>query len=210
MFRLICLAISMLFLFPNPCDAKVSDRIQSKAAYNMPSISQEKAERLIGMAYEAVHAANTRNTTELKRLFFCICGQVESLMGAKIRLEAFIDDAFDQAEKQGAYFSAYQKKQSKLYFGIYAKTSCIYPEGFLDFYGDQQDVNTSNLCKYQEYKDQTRYESNVELDCGLSLVICGGVLSLVPFPGCAGAGVWMAQVGGGMIIHACVQGCQRK
>ena len=172
-----------------------------------PGVTEDKANKLMGLAYEGVDAANKSNVLALRGLLFSVKREVESMMHAQVKLEKFVDDAFWQAEQKGGNFTESQKKYFKRALGISDKGICNIDQPLFDF-EDGEDI--ANMSAYLEYKDQPHYQAPVRLEAGLYLVIIGGLVAFIPFPGCATAGAWTAGIGGAMMIESCVQGCERK
>lgn len=181
--------------------------IENHCHSQFPGVTEDRANKLMGLAYEAVDAANKSNITLLRNLLFTVKREVEGMMKAQVKLDKFVDDAFWQAENKGGHFTESLKKQCKRSLGISEKGICDIDQPVFDF-DDMGDI--ANLGAYLEYKDQPHYDPPVELKIGLYLVIIGGLVAFIPFPGCAPAGIWTAEVGGALMVDACVQGCKRQ
>jgi len=173
------------------------ESIENHANYSNSRVTDERVEKLQGYCYEAVDAVNRNEMCRARGLFFTITREVESMMAAKIKIEQFLDDAFEQAEKKGAKFSNGQKNYFKSCFGVQCK-------------GNDLTYNLSNYAAYQRYEDQPSYEANARLEAGLMFVIIGGVVSVIPRPGCWDTGKWMIGLGVGLMVDACIQGQEKK
>lgn len=176
-----------------------------------PEANDSNSENLAGLCYEAVDAANKNQVDRCRSLLFSIKREVERIMRAQVKFEAFIDDAFVQAEAQGGRFSDREKKNIKKSFGISSKGSEDYDRVLLEIYpqNDPEEI-LANCMRYQVYEEQPYYNPPPRLNAGLSLVIIGGLLMVVPNPICIGAGKWTLGLGVGMMVESCVQGCERQ
>lgn len=203
--------IAFLSLFSGSLQAVRPIEVENVCNAQWPGVTQERSEKLMGLGYEAVDAANKMNISALRGLLFSVKREVESMMKAQVRLEQFIDDAFQQAENKGGNFSQAVKNKCKRNLGICSKGNIAYKRDILDMFDIPEIENdVINFGKYQEYSDQPYYEAPVRLEAGLTLVIIGGLVGFIPFPGCQGAGMWIAGTGLTFMLEACVQGCERQ
>jgi len=209
MFYVSCaLCFSSIFLYGSH-DLQAIE-VKNVCHAQFPGVTEERATRLMGLSYEAVDAANKSDLSLLRQLLFSVKREVEGMMNARIKLEQFIDDAFWQAEQKGASISGKQKKQIKRNLGIIEKSASNNEQELFDFEDEIEDIDIYNFIEYKEYADQPHYDAPASLEAGLYLIIIGGVVSFIPFPGCVGAGKWAISVGGGLIVNACVNGCDKQ
>jgi hypothetical protein len=172
----------------------------------MAQCNRRTGRKLEGMGYEALDAANRGDVLKLHSLLYMIKNEVESMMGAQVRMEDFVDDAFRQAEAQGRHFTDSQKINMKRTLGISCKGSPLY-----DLEISVVDGNAViNHMRGQAYVEQPYYKPTVALDAGISMVIIGALIAVIPLPFCTAAGAWMIGTGLTFIVAECVQGYQKQ
>lgn len=177
---------------------------------HFPKATEERANKVIGYGYEALHAANTMDEKNLRRLLFTIKSEVEGMMSAQVKFEAFVDDAFAQAAQRGAKFTQNQINNVKMHFGIYSMHNGFLPNHLYAYQDQDLSVDVANLLGYKRYEDQKCYNAPPRLNAGVSLVIIGGIMTVIPFPPCSAAGVFIAEAGMLCILDACITGCERQ
>lgn len=171
-----------------------------------PNVTEQRAEKLRGMSYEAVDAANRGDILKLHGLLYMIKNEVESMMGAQVRMEDFVDDAFRQAEAQGRKFTESQKINMKRALGISCKGLPPYDLEICITDGEM----VINHMRGNAYVEQPYYHPPTGLDAGISLVIIGALVAVIPLPCCTATGGWLITAGMGFILAECVQGCERQ
>jgi hypothetical protein len=159
---------------------------------NFPKVTEQRALNLIDMAMNAQKFAEDLDRNNYISALHLVKREVEYMMSAKMRLDDFIDDAFDQAAKRGIKISDWQKDQCR-------RSLTIIHKGF----------NLNNMA-YQTYEEQKSYQTPVRLEAGLTLVIIGSVIAVIPYPGCAPAGQLIAGTGFAFMAEACVSGLEKN
>lgn len=208
MLRIFNALLCVLLVSPNISYLYALDSIDvsNQAHAQWPNVTEHRARKLEGMGYEALDAANKGDVLKLHTLLYMIKNEVELMMGAKVRIEEFVDDAFKQAEAQGKKFSENDKISMKRTLGISCKGIPEY-----DYEISIEDgVSVINKMRGSAYIEQQYYKPPVALDTGISMIIIGGLIAVIPIPFCTAAGGWMITTGLGLIVCECVQGCERQ
>lgn len=181
--------------------------VENNCAVNFPKVTDESANNLIDIAYKAQDSAGNLDAASCIRLMYTVKFEVERLMNAKIKLDRFIDDAFERAERKGFRFTNKQKMDCKRDLLIFEKGRVVEDKDLFNFLLNSAIANNAHS---RNYNEQQNYEAPLKLEVGLTLVIIGTVICIVPYPGCSIAGGIIAGTGFTYMSDACIKGYEKQ
>lgn len=163
---------------------------------HFPKVTEQRAINILDLAMKAQEAATNSDRNTYISVLYVIKKEVEYMMSAKMRLNDFIEDAFEQAERKGIKFSEYQQDQCR-------RSLMMANQGFAGNF-------PLNNMAYQTYEEQKHYQTPIKLEAGLTLVIIGTLIAVIPYPGCAPTGQIIAGTGFAFMADACIQGLENQ
>lgn len=125
----------------------ISENLHAGVEVNFPKVNEISVNNLLNLANDAQDACRRCDLTACIRTMYTIKAQVEYMVGAKIQLGRFVDDAFVVAAKNGYTYTQAQKNQAKA--SILTYTGLVYngvnDEDIIAFANVNNDRDVINL-----------------------------------------------------------------